>query len=97
MKGVARFFLDTLVEEPTHKWLVTCPSMSPELGHHGKVSTCAGPSMDMQILRDLFVVCVKASTILEVDEEFRKQCAEAASDWCRTQIGQYGQTPGMDG
>ena len=30
MKGAAQFFLDTLVEEPTHHWLVTCPSLSPE-------------------------------------------------------------------
>jgi alpha-L-fucosidase 2 len=90
-KGAARFFLDTLVEEPTHKWLVTCPSMSPELGHHGNVSTCAGPSMDMQILRDLFGVCVKASTILDVDEDFRNQCAAASKRLVPHQIGQYGQ------
>jgi alpha-L-fucosidase 2 len=30
MKGAAQFFLDTLVVEPKHKWLVTCPSSSPE-------------------------------------------------------------------
>ncbi len=34
MKGAAQFFLDTLVEEPTHHWLVTCPSVSPENAHH---------------------------------------------------------------
>jgi alpha-L-fucosidase 2 len=90
-KEAARFFLDTLIEEPTHKWLVTCPSMSPELGHHGNVSTCAGPSMDMQILRDLFGVCVNASTILDVDEDFRKQCAAASKRLVPHQIGQYGQ------
>jgi hypothetical protein len=33
MKGAAEFFLDTLVEEPTHKWLVTSPSLSPENKH----------------------------------------------------------------
>ena len=30
LKGAAQFFLDTLVEEPTHHWLVTSPSLSPE-------------------------------------------------------------------
>ena len=54
MKGAAQFFLDTLVEEPKHKWLVTCPSLSPENGHPVGVSVCAGPTMDMQIIRDLF-------------------------------------------
>ncbi|MBN2272034.1 MAG: glycoside hydrolase family 95 protein, partial [Sedimentisphaerales bacterium] len=29
MKGAAQFFIETLVEEPKHKWLVTCPSLSP--------------------------------------------------------------------
>jgi len=32
LKGVAEFGLDTLVEEPTNKWLVTSPSGSPENG-----------------------------------------------------------------
>ena len=54
MKGAAQFFLDTLVEEPTHKWLVTCPSLSPENQHPSAASICAGPAMDSQILRDLF-------------------------------------------
>jgi hypothetical protein len=31
-KNASLFFLDILVEEPTHHWLVTCPSMSPEHG-----------------------------------------------------------------
>ena len=33
LKGAAQFFLDTLVEEPTHHWLVTSPSLSPENPH----------------------------------------------------------------
>ena len=32
IKGAAEFGLDMLVEEPTHKWLVTSPSGSPENG-----------------------------------------------------------------
>jgi alpha-L-fucosidase 2 len=30
LNGSAEFFLDTLVEHPEKKWLVTCPSTSPE-------------------------------------------------------------------
>ena len=33
LKGAAEFFLDYLVEEPTHKWRGTCPSASPENSH----------------------------------------------------------------
>ena len=61
MKGAAQFFLDTLVEEPTHQWLVTNPSISPENAHHPDASVCAGPTMDSQILRDLFDACAQAS------------------------------------
>lgn len=32
IKGATEFFLDYLIEEPTHKWLVTCPSRFPEHG-----------------------------------------------------------------
>jgi len=71
MKGAAQFFLDTLVEEPSLRYLVTNPSNSPELAHHSGVSVCAGPTMDNQILRDLFDGCAKASQVLGVDADFR--------------------------
>jgi len=91
MKGAAQFFLDTLVEHPKHKYLVTCPSMSPELGHPRGASTCAGPTMDMQILRDLFAHCIEAAEILGIDKEFREQCADARKRLAPMQIGQHGQ------
>ncbi|WP_431946888.1 glycoside hydrolase family 95 protein [Actinacidiphila sp. bgisy167] len=54
VEGAVRFFLDSLVPDPGTGHLVTCPSVSPENAHHGGVSVCAGPTMDNQILRDLF-------------------------------------------
>jgi len=91
MKGAAQFFLDTLVEDPTHKWLVTCPSLSPENQHPGGVSVCAGPTMDVQILRDLFDHCVAAAEILGVDPEFRGQCRSTRKRLAPMQIGSQGQ------
>ncbi|WP_328375356.1 glycoside hydrolase family 95 protein [Micromonospora zamorensis] len=73
MKGAAQFFLNTLVTEPTLGYLVTNPSNSPELSHHANASVCAGPTMDNQILRDLFDGCARASEILNVDSTFRAQ------------------------
>jgi len=84
MKGAAQFFLDTLVEEPNHRWLVTCPSLSPENGHPFGTSVCAGPTMDMQILRDLFTNYIRAAEILDVDEEFRKEVATTRERLGRT-------------
>ena len=91
MKGAAEFFLDTLVEEPTHHWLVTSPSLSPENRHPYGTSICAGPTMDMQILRDLFSNCIEASTILGKDESLRKQLAAARERLAPNQIGKEGQ------
>jgi len=88
MKGAATFFLDTLVEHPTRKWLVTCPSSSPE---HGGLR--AGPTMDSQILRDLFGNCIEASKILGTDEDerFRKQATAARKRLAPMLIGKHGQ------
>jgi len=91
MKGAAQFFLDTLVEEPTHKWLVTCPSLSPENQHPKGASVCAGPTMDSQIVRDLFGNCIRAAEILGMDKDFRDQLAAARARLAPNQIGSAGQ------
>jgi alpha-L-fucosidase 2 len=91
MKGAAQFFVDTLVEEPKHKWLVTCPSISPENRHPGEVAVCAGPTMDMQILRDLFLQCINAAQVLGVDREFSAKLADIRARLAPVQIGKAGQ------
>ena len=91
MKGAAQFFVDTLVEEPTHKWLVTCPTLSPENRHHNDVSVCAGATMDMQILRDLFSQCIQASKILGMDRAFADKLALTRDRLAPMQIGKAGQ------
>jgi len=93
MKGSAQFYLDTLVEEPTHHWLVTCPSLSPENKNPAasKTSLCAGPTMDQQILRDLFANCIRASEILGTDKKFAAQLGIARSRLAPMQIGSSGQ------
>ena len=91
MKGAAQFFLDTLVEEPKLKWLVTCPSLSPENTHPGGASVCAGPTMDSQIIRDLFSNCIHASEILGVDADLRAKLNATRSRLAPNQIGKEGQ------
>ncbi len=91
MKGAAQFFVDTLVEEPTHKWLVTCPSVSPEKHTPFGTSVCAGPSMDEEILRDLFTHCIEASKILDTDPDFRAKLEQTRSRLVPLQIGKQGQ------
>jgi len=91
LKGAAIFFLDTLVEETKNKWLVTSPSLSPENGHPFGTSVCAGPTMDSQILRDLFANCIKASEILNTDADFRQQLVATSARLAPNQIGKDGQ------
>ena len=91
LKGAATFFLDTLLEEPKHKWLVTNPSISPENGHPFGAAVCAGPTMDMQILRDLFAHTITAAETLGVDKDFQKQLADTRARLAPNQIGGAGQ------
>jgi alpha-L-fucosidase 2 len=91
MKGAAEFFLDTLVPEPRHNWLVTCPSISPENKHPAGVAICAGPTMDTQIIRDLFDRCVQTTEILGVDKDFAAQLTEIRKRLPPMQIGKAGQ------
>ncbi|RVX39915.1 alpha-L-fucosidase 2 [Nonomuraea polychroma] len=90
MKGAAQFFLDTLVPEPELGWLVTNPSNSPELSHHPNASVAAGPTMDMQILRDLFDGCAEASKVLGVDADFRAEVETARERLAPMKIGSRG-------
>jgi alpha-L-fucosidase 2 len=93
MKGAAQFFLETLVEEPTNHWLVTCPSLSPENRHPlaKATSITAGPTMDLEILRDLFTNCIVATEILGTDRDFAKKVAVTRARLAPLQIGSSGQ------
>ena len=86
MKGASLFFVDSLVKDPTTGWLVTNPSFSPEQG-----GLCAGPSMDMQMIRALFDATIESSQILGVDSDLAKQLQETRAKLAPDQIGQHGQ------
>jgi alpha-L-fucosidase 2 len=91
LKGAAQFFLDTLVQDPSGRFLVTSPSISPENLHPHGAAICAGPAMDNQILRDLFANCIRAAEILGVDTGFRKACAATRARLPPDRIGKAGQ------
>jgi alpha-L-fucosidase 2 len=91
MRGAAQFFLDTLVPEPRHGYLVDSPSLSPENQHPFGASVTAGPTMDAQILRDLFAACLRAAQILRIDGQLQAQLAAARARLPPNQIGAEGQ------
>ena len=88
MKGASEFFVDFLVEDPRQDrhWLISGPSNSPE--HGGLVM---GPTMDHQIIRNLFANTAAAAEVLGVDAEFQKTLSEFAARIAPNQIGRLGQ------
>jgi alpha-L-fucosidase 2 len=94
LKESALFYLDNLVEEPKQKWLVTGPSNSPENAFRlpdGKVShLCLGPTIDMQLLRELFGNTARAAEMLGVDPDLRHELTGKSARLAPNQIGPDG-------
>jgi alpha-L-fucosidase 2 len=65
--------------------------LSPENQHPFGAAVDAGPTMDMQILRDLFANTIKTARILDVDGDFQEQLSEARAKLAPNQIGSEGQ------
>ena len=88
MKQASLFFLDFLIEDPRNakKWLISGPSNSPEQG-----GLVMGPTMDHQIIRNLFANTIEASRILDQDEQLRDQLIAARARIAPNQIGRFGQ------
>jgi alpha-L-fucosidase 2 len=91
LKGAAQFFVDALVEDPSSGYLVTNPSISPENQHHRDAVVCAGPTMDGQILRDLFETVMMASETLGIDDGFRETVRAVRARLTPMFIGRMGQ------
>ena len=91
LKGAARFLLDVMVALPDSPYLVTNPSLSPENVHPHGAALCAGPMMDTQIARDLFVRALDAAGRLGVDTAFRQELEAALARLVPPRIGRAGQ------
>jgi len=80
LKGSARFYSDALIKDPATGWLVTAPSVSPEntfyLPNGKTASISMGPTIDNQIVRELFTNVITASETLGIDSGFRTTLRE---------------------
>ena len=94
LKEASLFFNDMLIAEPKHGWLVTAPSNSPENTYihptDGNLNTCMGPTMDQEIVRELFENTIKASEVLGVDVDYRKELQEKLTKLAPIQISPDG-------
>jgi alpha-L-fucosidase 2 len=86
MKQAALFYSSYLVKDPKTGWLISGPSNSPE--HGGLVM---GPTMDHQVIRDVFKNVISASEVLGIDAELRDRLKGQYAQIAPNQIGKYGQ------
>jgi len=90
LKGAAQFYSSVLITDSKTNWLVTAPSNSPENtyttadGFHGQ--TTMGPTMDMQIGRELLSNTISAANILGVDKKFADSLRKIKSRLAPDQI-----------
>ncbi len=106
IEGAVQFFMDFLVPHPNGKWLVTNPSTSPEnfpdgggnkpyfdevtAGFREGTTICAGSSIDMQILYDLFGYYIEAAKVLGKEDAFIQNVKAAREKLVPPQIGSDG-------
>ncbi len=87
MKEASVFFTEYLTPDKNHpEWLISGPSNSPEIG-----GLVMGPSMDHQIIRNLFSNTIEAAEILDVDSELASKLKNILPKIAPNQIGQHGQ------
>ncbi len=106
IKGSAEFFMDFLIKQPGTNWYVTNPSSSPEnfpdRPGNGRffdevtgsfipgTNICAGSSIDMEIIHDLFSAYINAAGLLNTDKEFSAKVAEKKKWLLPPKIGKDG-------
>lgn len=94
LKGAALFFDQVMIKEPTHGWLVMCPSNSPENTHAGsdnKATTAAGCTMDNQLVFDLWHAVIRSSEILGEDADYAAHLKSRLTELPPMQVGRWGQ------
>ncbi len=94
LHDASQFFLDYLVDDGSGH-LVTGPSLSPENSYRladGSVhSLSMGPTMDIEIVRELFSRTIDAGRLLGEDRAFIQQLEEARGKLPPFAIGKHGQ------
>lgn len=100
IREAAEFFTDFLTKDDKGR-LITSPSVSPENTYitkdGAKGTICQGPSMDSQILHELFTAVIKCSEALDGsikpadDDEFVRKIKSMRDSLPKPEIGKYGQ------
>lgn len=92
MRAAALFCFDWLIERDGY--LVTSPSVSPENNFFVGNKSCPvseGATMDIAIIRDLFMNVIEASEVLNIDKKFRQEVRAKMDRLLPYRIGARGQ------
>lgn len=99
LEDSVRFFVDYMIQNPDGKW-VTGPSSSPENIYITEENQygclCMGPTMDIEIVRELFGDYVKVAAILEQEGAFTEIVKERMENLPELRVGKYGQIQEWD-
>lgn len=95
LKESAQFYLDFMIPykdgsyvlSPT--WSAENSFLKEQFGRLNKITE--GAAMDQQIMYNLFVDCLEATRILQIDEAFQKELIDRIPKLSPQRIGQYGQ------
>ncbi|MCC7434187.1 MAG: glycoside hydrolase family 95 protein [Methanoregulaceae archaeon] len=94
LKASSEFYRSILLPDPKRGWLVTGPSNSPEnafkLPDGRTAHTCLGPTIDQQILRELFTNTVRTARLLKVDTAFANELEKTRDQLAPHQISPDG-------
>lgn len=95
MKGAAQFYSEWLVDNG-EGFLVTPVSTTPENGFlvppdKTSLQVSMGTTMDMALIRDIFIRVVAASELLNIDADFRSQISDKLKKLLPYKIGAKGQ------
>lgn len=92
LKGKALFYLDVLQPDPSGKWMIVTPSISPENSYMtGSVGISAGTTMDNQLVFDVFNNFIAAANILGKDRTLTDSIQVMRDKLPPMQIGQHNQ------
>jgi len=94
-KQASLFFLDWLVEDPKTGKLVSGPSTSPENrffapGTETLCNLTMGPSMDQQIIWEVFSNTLEAAQLLGIEDDFTRSVQKSLDQLALTKIGSDG-------
>ena len=95
MRDAAIFYDQFMTYEPTHGWLVTCPSNSPENSYTSpkgeRAHLLSGPYMDTEIIMELWTSVIKSARLLGTDEDYARRLEGRMKELAPLQIGRWNQ------